>query len=691
MARTQCLVKPLSGKDSGSKEAVSTSVRLELITKRFGSVLANDAISCNIETGGIHALLGENGAGKSTLMKILCGHYQPDSGLIWVDNQRVALRSPSQARNLGIGMVHQQFTLVPSMTVLENVLLGDAGSGAFLRKKVQAENVAAKASEFGIDLDILAPVWRLSIAERQKVEILKLLWRDARILILDEPTSQLAPFDAEDILLTMEKLSKQGRIVILISHHIEEILRFSSKISVLRKGRCVATLASHTVQAQELATLMVDKLDASPVARSNVRVQSPCLKMNNVTLKSSQMHRSLSSVDLELYAGEVLGIAGVIGSGQDEVAAILTGHIVPDNGTLELAGKPAPWSALSHAQNSAGHVPSDAKRGSVASLTATENSMLRDIHRKEFLRGPFLNSKRIQETSLSRIAALDVRPNDPNALCGSLSGGNLQRLILARELDNPSKLLVTVNPTAGLDLAMSLRIRQELRIAAEKGKAVVLVSPDLQELLATCDRIIVMCFGAITGTERVENLDSEALGLLLGGVKIDIVRKLFKFLSFGENQQLDEESRSVLRQLLWGESAWQKRLAAQIALRIFTEEDLKEVEALLDSETNEECHAWLNIIRAKLGGLSALKFLEQAFVGSPSTFVEVQRRILKCDDLKSLKDMLLDRKIGNSSIWEDLLAKLVLDYMNHGEKSVASPIETIQDVIVQDQSAFTQR
>ena len=210
MAQTQCLVEPLSGRESRSNALTHASIRLELITKRFGSVLANDSISCNIEAGGIHALLGENGAGKSTLMKILCGHYQPDSGLIWVDNQRVAFRSPSQARALGIGMVHQQFTLVPSMTVLENVLLGDRDSGAFLRKKVQAERVAAKAAEFGIDLDVLSPIWRLSIAERQKVEILKLLWRDARILILDEPTSQLAPFDAEDILLTMDKLSKGG-------------------------------------------------------------------------------------------------------------------------------------------------------------------------------------------------------------------------------------------------------------------------------------------------------------------------------------------------------------------------------------------------------------------------------------------------------------------------------------------------
>jgi general nucleoside transport system ATP-binding protein len=673
--RTQCLVEPRSLDGGALESTTSASVRLELITKRFGGILANDSVSCDINTGGIHTFLGENGAGKSTLMKILCGHYQPDSGLIWVDQQRVVFQSPSQARNLGIGMVHQQFTLVPSMTVLENVLLGDASGSAFLRLKIEAEKVEAKACEFGLSVDVLAPVWRLSIAERQKVEILKLLWRNARILILDEPTSQLAPFEAEEILLTMEKLSKQGRIVVLISHHIEEILRFSSHISVLRKGRCVANLASHTVEARELAQLMVDKLEIPSITRSEVPVQSPCLKVTGVNLRSTQTNRSLNSVNLEIYTGEVLGIAGVIGSGQDEVAAIITGHLLPSAGSLVLAGKAAPWSALKHAHSSAAYVPSDSKLSSVASLTAAENSMLRDINRKDFLRGPFLRSRRIRQTAEARISAFDVRPNDANALCGSLSGGNLQRLILSRELANPSKILVTVNPTAGLDLAMSLRIRQELRNAAASGKAVILVSPDLQELLSTCDRIMVMCSGSVIGTERVEDLDAESLGLLLGGAKIDIVRKLSKFLQCTDGAQLDEESRSVLSQLLQSKSTWQKRLAAQIALRVFVQEDLSEIETLLAGEKNDECRAWLSILRAKLGTPSELVMLESVFAESPGIFIEVERRILKCDDLKSLKDTLASGKPVASSVWESLLAKLVLDYLEHDAKGRAPSSE----------------
>lgn len=691
MAQTQCLTEPLSRETSGLASSTSRSVRLELITKKFGSVLANDSVTCQINTGGIHAFLGENGAGKSTLMKILCGYYQPDTGSIWLDEERVAFRSPAQARQRGVGMVHQQFTLVPSMTVLENVLLGDATSGAFLRRGIQAERVAAKAAEFGINLDVLAPVWRLSIAERQKVEILKLLWRDSEILILDEPTSQLAPFEAEDILLTMEKLSQQGRVVILISHHIEEILRFSSQISVLRKGRCVANLSSHTVDAQELARLMVDSLEAPAASKRDALVQFPYLSLKEVKLKSSQQHRSLSSISLDLYTGEVLGIAGVIGSGQDEVASILTGHLQPDSGSLTLDGKASTWHRLKHAHDCAAYVPSDARKCAVPSLTATENSMLRDIHRKDYVIGPFLRSAKIREVAIKRIAELEVKPNNPEALSGSLSGGNLQRLILARELDNPSKMLVAVNPTAGLDLSMCMRIRQELRNAACEGKAVVLVSPDLQELLSTCDRVLVMCSGSVVGTEKVEDLDAEALGLLLGGVKIDIVRKLFKFQQSGKDEKIDAEAKITLHQLLASDSTWQKRLAAQIALRVFGHEDLPQVEAVLGFEKNEECRAWLNIIVAKLGDPSSLKKLERAFFQSPAAYVEVQRRMLKCGDWKSIKSALLSQQSVRTALWEDLLAKLVISYLEKGPQASADFPGFAEGVVGSESQAFAPR
>jgi simple sugar transport system ATP-binding protein len=685
MAQTQYLAKPVTSRGDGHDGLTVPSIRLELITKRFGNVIANDSVSCEIDAGHIHAFLGENGAGKSTLMKILCGHYQPDAGLIWVDGQKVTFASPSQARNLGIGMVHQQLTLVPSMTVLENVLLGDADNPFVLRHRAQAERVAAKAAQFGIEIDVLSPIWRLSVAERQKVEILKLLWRNARILILDEPTSQLAPFEAEDILQTVSKLSKQGRIVILISHHIEEILRFSSHITVLRKGRCVGNLESRKVHAQELANLMVDVQMVSAAARTCAPVQFPQLSMKGVCLKSSQHHRSLNAINLDIYSGEVLGIAGVIGSGQDEIASILTGHLEPSTGTLTLEGRPAPFRRLKNPRTSAAYVPADPKMGTVASLTSAENSFLRDVHRKEFLKGPFLKSQLIRQTAQNRITALDVRPDHPDALCGTLSGGNRQRLILARELENPSPILIAVNPTAGLDLAMCQRVRQELKDCASRGKAVVLVSPDLQELLSTCDRIAVMCGGSIVGTEPVENLDAESLGLLLGGVEFAIVRKLTKLLQSDSDlqtdSQIDVETKAALRNLFNSNSGWKRRLAAQIGLRVLSTQDLSEIEMRLADETNEDCRAWLQLILAKLGSSEHLQALEEAFFSNPSVFLEVERRVRKCEDLQSLKRSLSLPRLHKASPAEERFALLVAAHLDANLEGLAE-ISTVAESMV---------
>jgi ABC-type multidrug transport system ATPase subunit len=414
---------------------------------------------------------------------------------------------------------------------------------------------------------------------------------------------------------------------------------------------------------------MVDTLVSPAVSRATAQAQTPYLSIKDVSVKSTQTHRSLNSISLELLPGEILGIAGVIGSGQDEIASILTGHLEPDSGSLVLAGKPADWKQLRHPRTSAAHVPADARKSTVGNLSAVHNSMLRDIHHKSFLRGPFLRSHLIRQTAIKRIEALDVRPKDPNAMCASLSGGNLQRLILARELDHPSKVLVAVNPAAGLDLSMAHRVRQELRIAADTGKAVVLISPNLQELLHTCDRVMVMCAGSVIGIECVENLDAESLGLLIGGVKLDIVQRLAKFLKSTEGQQIDATAKATLYELLKSKSAWQRRLAAQIALRVFDSEDLLTVQDCLSNETNAELKAWLQIIQAKLGGILPVKVMEFAFRANPSVFVEALRRILKCEDLKTLKATLANRLPSNALVWEDTLAQLVLNYFQHDRRA----------------------
>ncbi len=499
-------------------------IHCEQITKQFGDIIANNNISCDIHTGGIHAFLGENGAGKSTLMKILAGYYQPDSGSIAINDNPVVLKSPVQARQLGIGMVHQQFTLVPSLTVLENILLGHPSTPVILNAKKQAAAISDKAVKHGIELDLYAPISRLNMAQRQKVEILKLLWRDARILILDEPTSQLTPFEAEEILQTMTKLSGEGKIVILITHHIEELLKFASVITLLRRGKIVNSFVAGSIQAEELARLMIGektiktkKLEDPANTGSMATLVKQHIKLQNVNTKKSPAHRALNDINLEIEPGEVHGIAGMVGSGQDELAEILCGHLIPENGQLFIEGKEVPWTILKDDDHNCAYIPAEPKKATLADLTLWENLLLRNIHRQKFLAGPFIRKKKVTQMADERIAAFDVRPAQSSALGGSLSGGNLQRLILAREFHKPASLLVAVNPTAGLDLAMSLRVREELKQYVASGRSVLLISPDMDELLRTCDRISVMFAGNIISTETVSNLSSERLGLLMGG------------------------------------------------------------------------------------------------------------------------------------------------------------------------------
>lgn len=517
-ANSTVLTADLSQLDiENQKSCEQLTINFDHITKTFGHVIANDSVNCNIQTGGIHAFLGENGAGKSTLMKILAGYYQPDAGAMSINGKPVTFKSPADARTMGIGMVHQQFTLVPSLTVLENIMLGHPTTPFFLQARKQATLIAQKAAQYGISIDLNTPISQLNMAQKQKVEILKLLWRDARILILDEPTSQLAPFEAEEILQTMNNLASSGKIVILITHHIEELLKFASVISVLRQGKLIATFAGQSVKAEELAQVMIgdDKIISSRAKEFHSDVTKLALK--NVGIKTSINNRALKDINLEIKSGEVHGIAGVTGSGQDELAHVLAGHLIPEKGELLLEGELSSWKKLRSAHSGVAYIPSDPKKGSLAYLNLLENILLRGIHRKEFLLGPFIKNEHAAKMAQERIAAFDVRPKHVFALGGSLSGGNLQRLIIAREFDKPAPIMVAVNPTAGLDLAMSIKIRNEFRQYVSAGRSVLLISPDLDELLKTCDRISVMFAGRIVGTEYVNNLNSEKLGMMMGG------------------------------------------------------------------------------------------------------------------------------------------------------------------------------
>jgi simple sugar transport system ATP-binding protein len=633
-------------------------LKLDSISKAFGSLRANDRVSCEISSGGIHALLGENGAGKSTLMKVLCGYYQPDAGAMYLNEKRLILNSPTDARRLGIGMVHQQFTLVPSLTVLENVLLGDKRTPFLLDLKKAGERVSNVAAQFGFDIDVYLPVWRLSMAERQKVELLKLLWRDARVIILDEPTSQLAPFEAEDILQTVQALARQGRIVVFISHHLDEILRFADNITVLRKGQLVANVSSMSVQADELARMLVDKLPPITPRIRTLRAPSAKIALSSVSIKSNGKHRPLNNISLELYPGEILGVAGVVGSGQDELAEILAGHLLPDSGSLAIDGKATAWTALKNPRSSAAYIPAEPRKCSIMDLPISANLVLRDIHRTANTFSIFLRQSRLKNIVDRRFKIFDINPRDPETLAGNLSGGNLQRVFLAREFSHVSPVLVAVNPSAGLDVSMSQRVRTELRKQASNGRAVVLVSPDLHELLDTADRVAVLCAGKLIGIEAVEDLNQQSLGLLLGGIGAEIVRSITRCLE-GDGSALEPQAKATLLELLASRSAWQRRLAAQLALNTFEQEDMQHIEKRLTEEADPHCCAWLTLALAKLDPAAHCRNLENSFAPNPASFVEAARTMFHCDDLIGLRRCLEGPIPLSSDPWMSLLSRLV--------------------------------
>jgi ABC-type uncharacterized transport system ATPase subunit len=648
---------------SGPKVNIQPTVAFDHVTKRFGTVLANDSISCDVAASGIHAFLGENGAGKSTLMKVLSGCYKPDSGRVLLNGRPAVFRSPSDAQNAGVGMVYQHFTLVQSMTILDNIILGDLRLPLLLRRRSLRDRVHAELNHHGFNFDLSSPAWRLRPAERQKVEIFKLLWRDARVLILDEPTSQLAPFEAEDILTIMSNLAKDGKIVLMVSHNIEEVLRFSCRITVLRKGRSVATVDSQSAQVQELARLMVGELPSRTPRTAGLRSAGPVMSLRNITVHASSDKRALTDLSLDIYSGEVLGVAGVSGSGQDELVSILTGQLVPDRGLLLVNGNAHPWETLREVKTSVAHVPSDPRNdGSVQRLSLLDNLFLRDIKRSRFLWGPILRKAAMREEAAIRLDRLQVRPNDPGLPCSMLSGGNLQRLILARELGSEASVLVAVNPCAGLDPAAARTVREELQAHSRKGNAVILISQDLAELLNTSDRILVLCGGEIAGVEQSQTLDSESLGLLMGGVKAEIVRALMDTHIDGMGDG-NAELRTAIHSLLYSPDWWQRRLAAQIALRLFVKDDLPSLLSRLAEEDHEEARVWMLLVLARIGDESHLEALINKFNEKPPAFVEAQRKLVRSEDYASMRSIVLHRLTNGAAPWECVLGLLVLRHL----------------------------
>ena len=497
------------------------------VTKAFPGVLANDRIDFDVVSGEVHALLGENGSGKSTLCKILTGLYRPDAGTVLVDGQPAHFRTSADAYAAGIFMVHQHFSLVGPLTVAENVVLGWTREGGFRFNRADVEEkVAAVAERLDMHVDPRAQISRLSVGERQRVEILKALYRGARTLILDEPTAALTPQEADQLFVSLRRMADAGESVVFISHKLDEVSTLCDHVTVLRQGRVSgsADLREERVDARGLARLMVGR-DIHFERRSRIEAVAggaPVLELSNVSCLDDNGNRVLDGVDLSIRAGEILGLAGVAGNGQVALAEVITGVRPRASGHVVLDGQPIPSSDVRAAvDRGVAYVPEDRMgTGLAPGLSVADNIALKSFRRPELGRGPFLSRPRILEKANELISDFDVR-GTADSLARQLSGGNAQKVVLAREMSSGPRLLVAATPTRGLDVSAMETIRGLLTDAADSGAAVLLISEDLGEILDLSDRVAVICGGRIQDVLDAESASVEDIGLLMMGESVD--------------------------------------------------------------------------------------------------------------------------------------------------------------------------
>ncbi|MEN9933623.1 MAG: hypothetical protein RLZZ387_202 [Chloroflexota bacterium] len=491
------------------------------ITKRFPGVLANDHISFTLEPGEIHAFLGENGAGKSTLMNILYGLYAPDEGQIFINGQQAAIHGPNDAIRLGLGMVHQHFMLVPTLTVAENVMLGtEITSGPLLDQKKANARVRELSRQYGLDVPPDAYVHDLPVGVQQRAEIIKALYRGADILILDEPTAVLTPQEAEDLFAVMRSLKAQGKSIIFISHKLKEVLAIADRISVLRRGRMVGSADPKTATEGSLASMMVGRDVVLTVPKGEAHPGAPVLTVDGLTVLDDRRLTAVDGLSLEVCAGEVLGIAGVQGNGQTELVEAITGLRGVEGGRVTLLGKDvtgdSPRQVL---EAGVAHVPEDRHRhGLVLSYPIADNMVLSTYYHQPFAKGVVIDEDAIAQNAERLVKDFDVRTPSAANLASTLSGGNQQKVVVAREFSRPIKLLIVAQPTRGLDVGSIEFIHKNIIRQRDEGTAVLLVSAELDEILALADRIAVMFKGKVIATVPRAEATREGLGLLMAGV-----------------------------------------------------------------------------------------------------------------------------------------------------------------------------
>jgi ABC-type uncharacterized transport system ATPase subunit len=503
------------------------AVEFRNICKAFGPVQANADVSFAIAKGSIHGVIGENGAGKSTLMSILYGYYKADSGQLLLDGQAHAIRTSHEAIALGIGMVHQHFMLVENMTVLDNVMLGTEGGFRLAAKRADTEaKLREICKRYRLDVDPLAVVSTLSVGAQQRVEILKQIYRSANILILDEPTAVLTAQETASLFEILRLFKEQGKTIILITHKLGEIMEITDQVTVMRAGRVVGAVATAGTSKEELANMMVGRPIQSELPRAPFKPGAPVLKVEQLQLSDAAGVRLLADIGFTLRAGEIVAIAGVSGNGQSELLEILSGMRLPSAGKVEMMGKALPFAGRSDAdglpatfrQLGIGHIPEDRLRdGVIKDFSVMQNTVFGYQDRVKNRWGLF-DFAAIAKRCAHLLTAFDVRPSDPDIRIGLLSGGNQQKVVIAREVSAAPKLMLVGQPTRGVDIGTIESIHTQLLKMRDEGVAILLVSVELEEVRALADRIIVMSGGRITGELNIEEFDTTRIGLLMGGM-----------------------------------------------------------------------------------------------------------------------------------------------------------------------------
>ena len=496
-------------------------LQMQGISKRFGTVLANDNVTLNLYGGEIHALLGENGAGKSTLMNILLGTYKPNTGQIYYKDKEVSIKSPKDAARLGFGMVHQNFELVQTLTVAENICLCMDSSKFFIDKELLHKQISEISEQFGLPVDPKAKIWQLSVGEQQRVEIIKLLCRESEILILDEPTAILTPQEARELFRTLRKMADEGKSVIFISHKLNETMENADRITVLRGGKVEDSMLVEEASISRLTKAVVGNKSMQrdcPPPQKNVAPE-PCVTVENLNVKNDKDLIALRDVSFTMNSGEIFAIAGVSGNGQRELSEALAGIRKIESGAISIDGKNiASLNVKERIGKGIAFIPEDRRKmGLVLEMNMHQNTIMRDCSRPPYCKGGILNKKAIKNSTKKHVKEYAIKSGGLDLPVGMMSGGNQQKLLVAREIDRNPKLIIAAYPVRGLDIGATETINSTLLAQRDIGACVLFISEDLDEIFSIADRIAVLCDGKLMGIRDCCNTDYEEIGRMMSG------------------------------------------------------------------------------------------------------------------------------------------------------------------------------